>query len=462
MSTPPSLRDKVGVVPELALELGHLQEQVWVEVIQKMEQVYSDLIRYEIGLEEKNARLEEAQAFITSVLSSMSDVLIVCGLDGHVQQVNQAVLEMTGVEAGALVGRPLEDLLVEGSRGALAEFSTRPSTAVLRECEVRLLCADGGASDVVAMNCSLRLDHRGRPEGTVLIGRPVGELRRAYAGLAQAHADLKQAQQTLIQQEKMASLGRLVAGVAHELNNPISFVNGNVHTLKKYMARISQYLDAVGRDDPQTCEALRRTLRLDAILADVPELIDGTLEGAERVTDIVRSLRRLSFAQPGASEVFDLAEVVQTALQWTLKGTLKGTAVMPALHLDLGGGLLVRGQAGQMHQVMTNLIHNALDALEGCADPVLEIVGRHVDDPALSPPCRVRVTVRDNGCGIHPDHLLRVCDPFFTTKPVGRGTGLGLWISYGLVRDFGGLLTVGNHAAGGAVFTIDLPAVNDT
>lgn len=427
---------------------GGLQEQAWVEVVRKMDEVYSDLIRYEVDLEAKNARLEEAQAFIGSVLSAMSDVLIVCGLDGRVQQVNQAVLDLTGRPADDLVGQPLVALLAEGEDCPLAAFSRRPSAGVLRECEVRLRTRDGGASDIVAVNCSLRSDHRGRPEGSVLIGRPVGELRRAYADLERAHQDLKQAQRQLVQQEKMASLGRLVAGVAHELNNPISFVNGNVHTLDKYCHRIQAYVEAVhGGVASADLAALRQSLRIDRILADVPDLIAGTLEGAERVTDIVRSLRRLSFAQSGPPELFDLAEVARTAVQWTIKGA----AGAPPVTLDLPAGLMVRGQPGQLHQVVTNLVQNALDAVAGVAAPRITVAG-HLSGG------RVILTVADNGPGIAPDHMTTVFDPFFTTKPVGQGTGLGLWISYGLVKDHAGTLTAGPGADGGAVFTVDLPA----
>lgn len=424
-----------------------LREHAWVEVIRKMDEVYSDLLRYEVDLENKNARLEEAQAFIGSVLSSMSDVLVVCDQDGRVQEVNRAACDLTGFPAAELVGKALPELIDDDGRGVLTDFSSHPSRSVLRECEVRLRTRDGGVTDVVAMNCSLRVDHRGRPEGSVLIGRPVGELRRAYAELAAAHADLKQAQQQLIQQEKMASLGRLVAGVAHELNNPIAFVNGNVHVLDKYCRRIQTYLEAIhgGCDDAER-ERLRRELRVDALLADVPDLVAGTLEGAERVTEIVKSLRRMSFAQTGAPEPFDLAEVARTSVQWTLKGARRA----PRLELDLPEGLMVLGQPGHLHQVLTNLVQNALDALEGCADPLLAVRGWVEGDA-------VHLTVRDDGPGIPAELLASVFDPFFTTKPVGQGTGLGLWISYGLVKDHGGTLSVANAPQGGAVFSLVLP-----
>lgn len=429
--------------------LDDLQEQVWVDVIHKMDEVYSDLLRYEVGLEEKNARLEEAQAFIGSVLSSMSDVLIVCGMDGRVQEVNRPVLDMTGFSAGQVDGMALADLLMaEGKDNPLATFLRRPSDAVLRECEVRLHIRGGGTTDIIAMNCSRRADHRGRPEGTVLIGRPVGELRRAYAQLEQAHDDLKQAQQQLVQQEKMASLGRLVAGVAHELNNPISFVNGNVHVLDKYVARLRRYISAI-HDGTTTAEreALRKDLRIDALLDDAPDLIAGTLEGAGRVTEIVRSLRRLSFAQPGPAEALDLSEIAGTAVQWTVKGARRP----PLVRLDLPAGLLVDGHAGHLHQVVTNLVQNALDAQDDQPDARLDVCAQR--DGGM-----ICLTVRDGGPGIPEETLGAVFDPFFTTKPVGQGTGLGLWISYGLVRDHGGSLSVANHPDGGAVFLVEIPS----
>jgi len=436
-------------IADRGADAGNLQEQAWLEVVHKMDEVYSDLLRYEVDLEAKNARLEEAQTFITSVLAAMSDVLIVCGLDGRIEKVNRAVCDLTGFTSADLVGQALSALVVEGgdAPGALAAFVRRPAADMLHGCDVRLRTRDGGVSDSVDMNCSARRDHRGRPEGSVLIGRPVGELRRAYAELEAAHASLKQAQQQLVQQEKMASLGRLVAGVAHELNNPISFVNGNVHVLKKYCERLQTYVEAVHAEAPPEHRArLRAELKVDKLLADVPDLIAGTLEGAARVSDIVKSLRRLSFVRNGPPETFDLAEVATTAVMWTAKGVRKP----PDLRLDLPDGMIARGHAGQIHQVVTNLVQNALDALDGQPGGRIEVSGTVDGD-------RLRLAVRDTGPGVAEDHLLTVFDPFFTTKPVGQGTGLGLWISFSIAKDHDGTLEVHNHPGGGAVFTLTLP-----
>lgn len=431
----------------LDAELPHLpeaQETAWIEVIRKMEEVYSDLIRYEVDLEEKNKALEDAQRFITSVLTSMSDVLVVCDSRGRVQQVNQAFHDLTGLAGDELIGQPVRSLFAEQDRDRLAFCET--AGAPVRDREARLK-ARTGLTDWVALNCSPRLDTRGRAAGMVLIGRPLGELRRAYQALNAAHAELKQAQQQLVQSEKMASLGRLVAGVAHELNNPISFLYGNVHTLQKYRERLTAYLAALhGGAAPEDCAALRERLRIDRLLDDLGPLIEGTLEGAERVTDIVKNLRRLSFSRTGEAEAFDLGAVIRTAVQWTIKGR----GLKADFSLDLAPEMPARGHSGQIHQVVVNLVENALDAAASAAAPEIRITGERL--PGL-----LRVTVADNGQGIAPDDLSRVFDPFFTTKTVGQGTGLGLWISYGIVKEHGGTIGAANRPGGGAAFVFTLP-----
>ncbi|MBF0392967.1 MAG: PAS domain-containing protein [Alphaproteobacteria bacterium] len=432
----------------LDTELPHLpdaQETAWIEVIRKMEEVYSDLIRYEVDLEEKNKALEDAQRFITSVLTSMSDVLVVCDSRGRVQQVNQAFHDLTGLAGDELIGQPVRGLFAEEDQGRLT-FCEVAGTPV-RDREARLRSRDG-LTDWVALNCSPRLDTRGRAAGMVLIGRPLGELRRAYQALNDAHAELKQTQRQLVQSEKMASLGRLVAGVAHELNNPISFIYGNVHTLGKYRERLNTYFAALhGEASPEDRAALRERLRIDRLLDDLGPLIEGTLEGAERVTDIVKNLRRLSFSRSGEAEAFELGAVIRTAVQWTIKGG-GGTADFA---LDLAPDLHTRGHSGQIHQVMVNLVRNALDAAASAARPEIRIRAERL--PGL-----LRVTVADNGPGIAPDDISRVFDPFFTTKVVGQGTGLGLWISYGIVKEHGGAIEAANRPEGGAAFVFTLPA----
>lgn len=421
------------------------QEAAWIEVIRKMDETYADLVRYQVELEEKNSSLEAAQQFIASVLSSMTDVLIVCDAQGRIQQVNKAMEVLVGATEASLKGRPFQVLLSGDCQPLAASLVEKIRSGVISDCEVTF-CGRGGKVPL-AMNCTSRFDHRGRRVGMVLIGRPVGELRRAYEALHQAHGELQRAQQQLVNAEKMASLGRLVAGVAHELNNPISFVYGNVHALARYRERLTRYLAAVDAADlPEGLRRLRDELRVPQMLADIAPLLDGTLQGAERVRDLVQDLRRFSSGQSVERTRFDLVHVVETAVRWVTKGARQD------LELEIAAPptLEVRAHPGQLQQVLMNLVQNAVDALHDTERPRIRIQVESVGD-------EVQVRVHDSGPGIAGDDLVRVFDPFFTTKQVGQGTGLGLSISYGIVAEHGGRLVAANHPDGGAEFTLTLP-----
>lgn len=422
-------------------------EQVWIDVIQKMDEVYSDLLQYEVALEEKNAKLEESQQFILSVLTSMSDILVVCDRLGRIEDVNRSLVTFAGKPVEALRGTSLFDLFADDSSRETARrlFACQEPEAA-HDWELQLQAADGTAVPV-SLNCTPRYSATGKQVGMVVTGRPVGELRKAYKALRRAHEDLKRTQQQLLHSEKMASLGRLVAGVAHELNNPISFILGNIFAMQRYARRLEQYLRAV-HTLPESADLapLRQELRIDRIVQDLDPLIDGTIEGAERTRDIVDGLKRFSAVDRDENQRFNLSEVVERAVRWVTQAASDQFQV----ELDLPPELPVVGSAGQMQQVMMNLVQNAADATVGCAQARLDITAR-VEDGVI------RLSFHDSGPGIDPRHLPQIFDPFFTTKPVGKGTGLGLAISYGLVERHGGRLAVDNHPQGGALFTVSLP-----
>ena len=436
-----------GIEQLVAAARAGASEDVWLDVIQKMDEVYSDLLQYEVALEDKNAALEESQQFIVSVLTSMSDVLLVCNRAGVIEDVNQSLQQLTGRDEAALKGRRIFDLFAdEASRQQAQHFFAGHVGETLHDCEMQLRAADGSAIPV-SLNCTPRYSATGKMLGVVITGRPVGELRRAYQALRQAHEDLKRTQQQLLHSEKMASLGRLVDGVSHELNNPIRFVFGNVLALKRYSNRLGEYLGAVQRKESwERIDALREELGIDRLLADLPSLIEGTAEGAERTRDIVDGLKRFSAVDRNLLEPMDLVPVVERAVHWVSKAAPGGFKV----HVDLPSTLAINGSAGQLQQVVMNLVQNACDATAGQAEARLEITCR-IDGE------KVRLRFADNGVGIARENLPRVFDPFFTTKPVGKGTGLGLAISYGIVERHGGKLSVENGPGGGTVFTLALP-----
>ena len=439
---------RANLTVEMLAAVGASPEDgIWLDVIRKMDEVYNDLLQYEVALEEKNATLEDTQQFISSVLTSMSDLLIVCSRAGVIESVNDALASLLGVDAAALHGRTVFDLFAdEESRQHAGRLFAEQDGSKVEDCEMLLKAANGSAIPV-SLNCTPRYNGVGKMLGLVITGRPVGELRRAYQALRRAHEDLKTTQQQLIHAEKMASLGRLVAGVAHELNNPISFVYGNTVAMKRYAERLSRYLAAVHAEVPRDeREALRGELRIDRLLDDLPSLIDGTVEGAERTRDIVDALKRFSATDRDERRQFDLGEVVERAVQWVGKATGSQFEVK----LELPAGITVAGSPGQLQQVVMNLVQNAADATEKSRERRLDISGGIDGEDVV-------IEFRDSGPGIAEDNLGRIFDPFFTTKPVGRGTGLGLAISYGIVERHGGRLAAANHPKGGALFTLRLP-----
>jgi two-component system sensor histidine kinase HupT/HoxJ len=434
--------------------LDGVSDDTWMDVIHKMEEVYAKLVTDEVALEEKNAQLEQSQQFIFSLLSSMSDVLIACNQDGLIEETNAALCELVGSDEQSLRDTPVVDLLADAQsvqRWQLAMYHAASHEVAVVELQLH----DAHGQRVpVDMSCTPRHNSNGRLVGRVLVGRPLGELKRAYHQLREAHDALKLAQQQLLHSEKMASLGRLVAGVAHELNNPISFVLGNVHVMQRYGKRLTQYLAAIHQMElPPTVQALRQNLRIDDLVNDLPSLMEGTIEGAQRTTEIVNGLKRFSNASQGEVTAVELNAVIERAIRWVQMGT----APHFEIHWTHGQDCLVSGNAGQLLQVMMNLIQNASDAasskpLPGAQAPQLRIKLTHENG-------QVQVQFEDNGSGIAPEHLSHIFDPFFTTKPVGKGTGLGLSISYGLVEQHGGHLSCANLPQGGAVFTLRLPVL---
>ena len=443
----PDEPDKPAMTP--AAEFGGMDESAWVDVIHKMDEVYSRLVADEVALEEKNAQLEQSQQFIFGLLSAMRDVLVACNQYGLVEETNPAFCELLGRTESDLRDVALQSLLADDtSVQRWKQLAPGQSAASGSTLEIQLLHAQGNAI-AVDMNCTPRYNSRGQHVGYVLVGRPMGELKLAYHQLREAHEALKQTQQQLLHSEKMASLGRLVAGVAHELNNPISFVLGNVYSLQRYSKRLQQYLQQVHELPlPESLQALRRELRIDRLLEDLPSLMEGTQEGAQRTADIVNGLKRFSAIDREELGRVELNAVVERAINWIKIGTAPRFQVQWVHQTDC----FVSGHAGQLLQVMMNLIQNAYDAAVAVSGLLPELrISLTLEGQ------RAKLCFDDNGPGIAPEHMHRIFEPFFTTKSVSKGTGLGLSISYGIVQQHAGSLTACNLPGGGARFVLELP-----
>lgn len=431
-------------------EMEPFSESAWIEVVRSMDEVYNELLQYEVVLEQKNTELEESQQFIYSILASMSDLLVVCDRNCVIEEVNYSLLDFTGKTEKELKGEKLASLFMDEAAYAAARRVIAGLTAApANDVELQLRSKDDTGTPV-ALNFTPRLSAAGKLLGVVITGRPVGELRRAYHKLREAHEELKRTQQQLLQSEKMASLGKLVAGVAHELNNPISFLLGNIHAMQRYTPRLKRYLDAVHQDTSQaSLDKLRTELRIDHLLDDLAPLLAGAMEGAERTRDIVDGLKRFSAADRNENVRFNLSETIERSVHWVTRAT----PVSFRVSMKIPKELPFVGSPGQIQQVIINLVQNATDATEGQASPRLNIAAQ-LDET------NIVILFRDNGPGISEAAMSKLFDPFYTTKPVGKGTGLGLSISYGIIERHGGQLSVSNAPGGGAQFKLRLPSPN--
>ncbi len=275
------------------------------------------------------------------------------------------------------------------------------------------------------------------------------QLRTAHEELQAAYRNLQVTQMQLIQREKMASVGQLVAGVAHELNNPIGFVYSNVTTLEDFVRRLRAMLDAYRAAALPAAARARLDAEWDALKIDyalkyLDPMTQGIREGAERARKIVRDLRVFARAPDDAWQAVDLHEELESSL--TLLNHLLKDRV--AVERKFGEVPSVECVRSQVDQVFLNLLANAAQAITGEGRITLET--RRENGFAV-------VTVADSGPGIPPEIISRIFDPFFTTKPVGEGTGLGLSISYEIVKKHHGEMTVASPPGGGALFTVRLP-----
>lgn len=265
-------------------------------------------------------------------------------------------------------------------------------------------------------------------------------------------AELRAAQAQLVHQEKMSSLGRLVAGIAHELNNPINFVYGNVDFLGQYMEDLLRLVGLVDAADlppelRERLDALKHEVELDFLVDDWRKLLRSIRAGAERTADIVADLK--SFARTGGTELgeADIVGGIDTTLN--LIGPLLKNRVEVRRNI-VPPIPRVLCNAGHVNQVFMNILTNAAQAITGTG--WIDVSIHTIDDGAT-----VRVVISDSGPGIKPELMAKISDPFFTTKEVGEGTGLGLWICANIVRAHGGTITWGNRAEAGAEFVVTLP-----
>lgn len=272
------------------------------------------------------------------------------------------------------------------------------------------------------------------------------ELETKIKELESANSELVDAQSKLVQTAKMASLGQLVAGVAHELNNPIGFIFSNMSHLKDYSERLIEIIREVP-DNPQL-HSIKEKNEFDYIVEDLPRLIRSCEDGARRTRDIVLGLRNFSRLEEAKLKQISLSEAIDDTLN-LLVGETKNRIQIHKTYMPVPQ---IECFASQINQVLMNLLSNAAQAIEGTGEIWISLKEQIIKKESW-----VKITIRDSGHGIQKEDLDKIFDPFYTTKGVGKGTGLGLSISYGIIKKHGGEITVTSTPGQGTEFSITLP-----
>jgi signal transduction histidine kinase len=314
-----------------------------------------------------------------------------------------------------------------------------------------------GASDYLVKPCELdvlSISVERALERRILVRnarRYKQDLENRNAELARQKTEMERLQAQVLQVEKMASLGQMAAGIAHELNNPAGFIYSNIDLLNEHIERLKRCL--ADYDDVQLSPeaaariaAIKKEIDYDNIVADLGSILSDCHIGAERIRDVVQNLRLFSRLDESAVKRVDLNEGIESTVR-LLSGYYKSGSI--TLVRDYGEIPQVNCYAAQLNQVWMNLLVNAAQA-----------IGESEGEVRITTGCEghtVIVSINDTGPGIAPEQLKKIFDPFFTTKPIGEGTGLGLSISHGIIQRHGGKIEVESATGQGTTFTISLP-----
>ncbi len=274
------------------------------------------------------------------------------------------------------------------------------------------------------------------------------DLKKKITELESANLELKETQSRLVHSSKMVSLGQLVAGVAHELNNPIGFIYSNMSHLREYSDKLLQLADAA-EANPQSITEKKKELDIDYIKEDLPKLVASCEDGARRTRDIVLGLRNFSRLEESKLKEVDIHESIDNTLN-LLAGETKNRIQIVR---DYGKLPLVTCYASQINQVFMNILSNAVQAIEGSGN--IWITTRLQSRPDGKE--QVQISFQDSGKGMTPQVMEKIFDPFFSTKGVGQGTGLGLSISYGIIESHGGEIQVKSQIGIGTEFIVVIP-----
>ncbi|MCM2408725.1 ATP-binding protein [Anabaena sp. CCAP 1446/1C] len=398
--------------------------------------------------------LAEARESAEHLFTIAQDAILVVDEQGIIRQANPATEDFFGFNPSQLLGYHLKKFLPELTEHP-EEWQNRGEHTLHHHHKIRTL----------EVSISDRL-HQDFQEYVVIV-HDITQRKQAEEILRQSEAQLRAEAQLLatqlVQSEKMSSLGQLVAGVAHEINNPVSFIYGNLSPANQYIQDLIQLIQLYQQHYPQPKSEIQKLITaidLNFVIADLPKLLHSMEIGSERIREIVLSLRNFSRLDEAEMKAVNIHDGIDSTLL-ILQNRIKSTSNRPAIQIIKKYGNLppIECYAGQLNQVFMNIIANGIDALE---ESILN--GQKIEQPQIQIHTEITtnkeviIHIKDNGYGIPENIQKRLFEPFFTTKAVGKGTGLGLSISYRIITEkHGGNLKCISAPEQGTEFVITIP-----
>lgn len=456
IKTPKSIRRVPQISIEALSEWNHLRRQREMEEELRFNKRALQLKHFE--LQELFNQVSSGKKEWEQTMDCLQDIIVLTDDNGRVLRTNQKFTELSRKSYEQILGIKLTDTLAdlaiildEKRTPANFEYFHQPTGRWywINTYEVDNL--DCGTGTVIAGHdyTELRELNRCLEESNLSLQQKRNELEEAYH-------QLKTTQEKVLHQEKMATIGQLTAGVAHEINNPVGYILSNMTTLTNYLRKLKQYVDAqseliktsITPEKTTSLQGLARELKIDFVLDDLDQLVSESIDGADRVKKIVTDLKSFSRADQGVLEECDINELLDACIN-IVWNELKYKTTLYREYGDLSTLLCY---PLQLNQVMTNLLINAAQAIENQGDITVK---------TWAEGGQLCIAVTDTGCGIPPEQIKRIFDPFYTTKDLGSGTGLGLSVSYEIVRKHHGEISVKSTLGGGSTFTVCLPCGNE-
>jgi len=411
-----------------------------------MEAVWKITERFK--LQEEIIRINERFALFMKFSPIYCYIKEVSGQESTVVQASDNFIDMVGIPAADMIGKNMRQLFPQ----EFADSMTTDDIQVVSDQKVLRL--EELLKDKYFITYKFPIRTSG--DQNILAGYTID-----ITDLKQSEETVRKMQQQLMHNDKLASIGQLAAGMAHEINNPIGFVGSNLLTLGKYVEKYNGYIEKLeqelsgttGGTLPEAVRDMRRSMKLDYVMRDISVLIDESNEGIERVKRIVNDLKTFSRADSSARGKADLNSCFESAITIAFN-EIKYIA---ELKRDYGELPSIKCNIQQINQVFLNLLINSVHAIKA--------KGSEIGKIAVSSWCDEHyafIAVTDSGCGIPNENLVKIFDAFYTTKEIGKGTGLGLSISAEIIRKHGGEIRVASEVGTGSTFTVCLPLQPET